>query len=207
MYTADASVIVSAPPQTTWNFVSDYQNFDRFMSNVDQIKMLDSSTSEWHMAGPLGIPVSWKAVTTEFNAPQRLAWKSIEGSLETSGFISIVPDGNGSRVSVHVEYNPPLGAIGEAVATAFKDPQAMLEHDLLQLENLISNGVNQKDSDKDTDLQTDEKLIGVPNLGVPGGTVAVTGVPGMVGGPGVVGVAIPGDEIERQREDLKEKTR
>ena len=140
MYTAEASVIVQANPSTTWAYVSNYQNFDKFMSNVTEVKLLDSHQSEWHMSGPLGIPVSWKAMTTENTAPSRLAWKSTEGSLENDGFISVAPEGNGSRVTVHVNYKPPLGAIGEFVATLFKDPQAMLEHDLTQLDALISKG-------------------------------------------------------------------
>jgi ligand-binding SRPBCC domain-containing protein len=142
MYTAEASVIVQANPNATWAYVSNYQNFDKFMSNVSQIKMLDANQSEWHMTGPLGIPVSWKAMTTELNAPSRLAWKSTEGSLETDGFIRVQAEGTGSKVTVHVNYNPPLGAVGEFFATLFKDPQAMLEHDLTQLDALISAGGN-----------------------------------------------------------------
>ncbi len=145
MYTAEASVNVSADPQTAWKYVSNYQNFDKIMSNVKEVKMLSSETSEWHMAGPLGIPVSWKAITTANDAPSRLAWQSTEGSLETNGFIAVEPQSGGSRVTVHVEYVPPLGAVGEAVASLFKDPQKMLEHDLSQLDSLIS-GTSSSDS-------------------------------------------------------------
>ncbi len=137
MYEAEASIDISANPQTAWAYVSNYQNFDKIMSNVKEVKMLDADTSEWHMSGPLGIPVSWKAVTTENTPLRRLAWRSTEGSLENQGFISLEPQGNGSRVTVHVEYTPPLGAVGEAVANLFKDPQKMLEHDLAQLDGLI----------------------------------------------------------------------
>jgi uncharacterized membrane protein len=138
IYKAEASVTVQATPSTAWAYISNYQNFDKFMSNINQVKMLDSQQSEWHMSGPLGIPVSWKAMTTENAAPNRLAWKSTEGALENDGFISVAPEGTGSRITVHVNYNPPLGAVGEFVATLFKDPQAMLEHDLTQLDALIS---------------------------------------------------------------------
>ncbi len=105
--------------------------------NVKEVKMLDSKTSEWEMSGPLGIPVKWKAVTSVEQAPSHLAWHSLEGSLETKGFIKVEPVSEGSRVTVHVEYTPPLGAIGEAVASLMKDPQKMLEHDLEQLGELI----------------------------------------------------------------------
>jgi uncharacterized membrane protein len=137
MYTAEASVIVNADQQTTWNYVSNYENFDRIMSNVTKVKMLDSKTSEWEMSGPLGIPVKWKAMTSTEQSPSHLAWHSLEGSLETKGFIKIEPVSEGSRVTVHVEYTPPLGAIGEAVASLMKDPQKMLEHDLERLGELI----------------------------------------------------------------------
>ncbi len=186
MYTAEASVIVQADPSTTWAYVSNYQNFDKFMSNVNEVKMLDSQQSEWHMSGPLGIPVSWKATTTEFAAPSRLAWKSTEGSLENDGFISVAPEGTGSRVTVHVNYNPPLGAIGEFVATLFKDPQAMLEHDLTQLDALISNG----DSGVMNETKTDSSggMNGYDRVAERGEKVApliVTPVPG-----GMTGYAV-----------------
>jgi uncharacterized membrane protein len=75
MYTAEASIIVQAKPDSTWAYVSNYQNFPKFMSNVTEIKLIDSQQSEWHMAGPLGIPVSWKAMTTAINAPSHLAYQ------------------------------------------------------------------------------------------------------------------------------------
>jgi uncharacterized membrane protein len=138
MYSAEASVMVSSDPQTTWDYVSNYQNFDKFMSNVREIKMIDERTSEWHLSGPLGIPVSWKAVTTAFDAPSKLAWQSLEGSLETNGYIFVESNGTGSKVTVNVRYNPPGGAIGEAFTKIFKDPQKMLETDLAKLGELIA---------------------------------------------------------------------
>ena len=138
MYLAEASVNVSSDSQTTWNYVSNYQNFDKFMSNVREIKMLDDKTSEWNLSGPLGIPVAWKAVTTMFDAPNKLSWQSLEGSLETNGYITVEPSGSGSKVTVNVRYNPPGGAIGEVFTKIFKDPQRMLENDLEKLGELIA---------------------------------------------------------------------
>ena len=184
MYTAEASVIVQADPSTTWAYVSNYQNFDKFMSNVKEVKMLDSYQSEWHMSGPLGIPVSWKAMTTENTAPSRLAWKSTEGSLENDGFISVAAEKTGSRVTVHVNYNPPLGAIGEFVATLFKDPQAMLEHDLTQLDALISKG----DGGSETKTGSSGGMNGYDRVAERGEKVApliVAPVPG-----GMIGYAV-----------------
>jgi ribosome-associated toxin RatA of RatAB toxin-antitoxin module len=203
MYTAEASVIVQAKPDATWAYVSNYQNFDKFMSNVVEIKMLDSNQSEWHMSGPLGIPVSWKATTTEMNAPNRLAWKSTEGSLENDGFINVQSEGTGSKVTVHVNYNPPLGAIGEFFATLFKDPQAMLEHDLAQLDALISSGGNLAAVPDTTNAnQSTGGMDGYARVAERGEKViAVGGVP-MPGGMAGYGVATIESSPELDPPDL-----
>lgn len=138
MYTAEASVKVDASQQEAWEYVSNYQNFDQFMSNVREVRMKDGNISEWHLSGPLGIPVSWEAVTKTFEPPSTLAWQSLEGSIKTHGFITVRPEDSGSRITVHIEYTPPGGAIGEAFASLFKDPQKMLEHDLEKLGTLLS---------------------------------------------------------------------
>ncbi len=161
MYTAEASVFVDANPETAWQYVSNYSNFDQFMPNVKEIKMLEGDTSEWHLSGPLGIPVSWQAITTTKQAPSHLAWHSVKGSVETKGFIKIEPassttgavgtgavglggtlgnmNATGSRITVHMEYTPPLGALGEAFAALFKDPQKMLEDGLQTLAERLSS--------------------------------------------------------------------
>lgn len=139
MYTAQASVIVSANSQRTWDFISNYQNFAHFMPNIKSIVMLEGKLSEWHLSGPLGIPVSWQATTTTSQAPTRLAWQSIEGVIDTNGYIELEPSGdNGTKITVFIEYQPPLGALGEAFALIFKDPQNMLEEGLAKLGGLLS---------------------------------------------------------------------
>jgi uncharacterized membrane protein len=176
MYTAEASVFVDADQQTAWEYVSNYQNFDQFMPNVKEVKTFGVDASEWHLSGPLGIPVSWKAVTTINQAPSHLAWHSTEGNIKTKGFIKLEPaspttgeivtsdrptigmaNTGGSRITVHMEYEPPLGALGEAFASLFKDPQHMLEAGLEKLASLLSSG-NPKALNKQESRQVDAEI-------------------------------------------------
>lgn len=138
MFVAEASVVAKCGIQKAWDFVSRYDNFDQFMSHVKEVKMLSGDTSEWHLAGPAGIPVSWQAITSVMEPPTHLAWHSVKGTLDTKGFFKLVPEGDGTKITVHVEYDPPAGAIGEAFAGLFKDPQKMLEQDLNKLGDLLS---------------------------------------------------------------------
>jgi uncharacterized membrane protein len=138
MFTAEASVTVQADQQRVWEYVSNYMNFDKFMSHVKEIRMLSGDTSEWHLSGPLGIPVSWQAITSVKEPPRHLAWHSVKGSIDTKGFIKLEGEGAGTKITVHVEYTPPGGAAGEAFANIFKDPQKMLEEDLKKLGEILS---------------------------------------------------------------------
>lgn len=155
MYTAEASVNVNAAPQAAWDYVSNYQNFDQFMPNIKKVELLSGDTSEWHVSGPLGIPVSWQAITTTKEAPKHLAWHSTKGMIDTKGFIKIEPTASGSKITVHMEYQPPLGAIGETFASLFKDPQIMLEEGVEKLGELLQGGsvaVKDKEETRDADL-------------------------------------------------------
>ncbi len=146
MYTAEASVEVKADQNKVWEFVSNYQNFSQFMPNIERIELLEGDISQWHLSGPLGIPVSWQAMTSIKQAPNHLAWHSLKGTIETKGFIKLEPSPAGSKITVHMEYIPPLGLIGEAFAKIFKDPQKMLEDGVAKLAGLFNgNDVVVKD--------------------------------------------------------------
>ncbi|HEX2864647.1 MAG TPA: SRPBCC family protein [Deinococcales bacterium] len=138
MFVAEASTVVNCGIQKAWDYVSRYDNFDQFMSHVKEVKMLSGDTSEWHLAGPAGIPVTWQAITSVMEPPTHLAWHSVKGTLDTKGFIKLAQEGEGTKITVHVEYDPPAGAMGEAFAGLFKDPQTMLEQDLSKLGDILS---------------------------------------------------------------------
>ncbi len=165
MYTAEASVNVNAAPQAAWDYVSNYQNFDQFMPNIKKVELLSGDTSEWHVSGPLGIPVSWQAITTTKEAPKHLAWHSTKGMIDTKGFIKIEPNGAGSKITVHMEYEPPLGALGETFASLFKDPQVMLEEGVGKLGELLQGGsVVVKDKEQTRDADLNNQMAGSSNL-------------------------------------------
>ena len=125
------------------------------MPHIERIELLEGDTSEWHLSGPLGIPVSWQAITSIKTSPSHLAWHSVKGSIDTKGFIKIEPDALDSKITVHMEYMPPLGAIGEAFALLFKNPQKMLEDGVKKLAGLFNGAdVFVKGKDETRALET-----------------------------------------------------
>ena len=136
MYKTDAKVTIDADVGTVWSYISDSQNFPRFLSHIAQIEMLGEQTSRWTLRGPTGFPVIWKVVS-RISPAREIAWQSIEGAIKTIGSITTDPVDQGTCVTIHLEYTPPGGSIGQAFARLFKNPQQSLEQDLLRLKQII----------------------------------------------------------------------
>ncbi|HET7599473.1 MAG TPA: SRPBCC family protein [Gemmatimonadales bacterium] len=137
------TIDVQAPIEEVWALWSRFEEFPRFMSYLDEVRVLDDRRSHWVAKGPMGAPVEWDAVITRWERPHLMAWKSIEGSsVENAGMVRFAeaPAG-GTRIDVRISYNPPAGAAGHGVAALFgADLKQRLDDDLLRLKSLLETG-------------------------------------------------------------------
>ena len=70
---------------------------------------------------------------TEDRPNEMIAWRSVEGSdVNHSGVVRFEPaPGNRAMVTVQMQYTPPVGTLGSAVATWFgEDPPQSIKTDL-----------------------------------------------------------------------------
>jgi uncharacterized membrane protein len=136
------SIHVNAPCEQVFDLWSRYETFPRFMSNIKEVRDLGNGRSHWVVSGPAGATVEWDAITTESRRPDMLSWQSEpNASVQTSGSVRFRPDGDGTRVSVHLRYSPPGGAVGHALAAMFaKDPKQQMDEDLLRMKSFIESG-------------------------------------------------------------------
>lgn len=126
------NIIVKGETPAIYKLWANFENFPHFMSNIKSITMTGDRTSHWVMEGPMNTTLEWDAETTRLEENKRIAWRSQEGSqLMTSGQVTFtsLPD-NQTEITVTLQYVPPMGALGDAVAKMFADPQARLEEDL-----------------------------------------------------------------------------
>jgi uncharacterized membrane protein len=57
------------------------------------------------------------------------------------------PSGSGTRVTVHMEYSPPAGALGHALASLFNgNPKRQMDEDLMRMKEFIETGVPPHDA-------------------------------------------------------------
>ncbi|MCP3164258.1 SRPBCC family protein [Myxococcus qinghaiensis] len=141
--TLHKDITVNAPVEEVFAFWDAMQNFPRFMTHVDEIRVDTEGRSHWKVKGPAGLHFEWQAIVTQRVPGKLLAWKSVQGtSVENAGVIHFEPTPKGgTRVDIRLSYNPPAGAIGHAFARMLGvDPKRQMDDDLLRLKSLLERG-------------------------------------------------------------------
>jgi uncharacterized membrane protein len=137
------TVTVQAPARDVFEYFTAFENFPRFMRHVRDVKRLDGGRWHWKVEGPGGLAFEWDSVVTRRQADEYVAWKSTEAaSIHNRGEARFEPLADGStRLTIRLVYQPPLGAIGHAIAKVFgTDPKRELDDDLLRFKSLLERG-------------------------------------------------------------------
>lgn len=162
------SIQINAPVEEVYNLWSNFENFSRFMSNVESVRMIDGERSHWVVKGPAGSKVEFDAITTE-NIPNELvAWETApESSVKHHGQVRFRRSGEGTQVNVTMAYTPPAGVAGHAVASLFgKDPKSEMDADLARMKSLLEEGKTTAGSRKVTREEVTGGPVGVPVTGM-----------------------------------------
>ena len=141
---AEKSVTINRPAEDLYRFWRDFANLPRFMMHLDSVSTSGERRSHWVATGPAGAKVKWDAEITEDRPNELIAWRSLEGAdVDNSGTVRFEPatSGRGTVVRVALDYNPPAGALGAAVAKLFGEaPQQQIEGDLRRFKNIMEAG-------------------------------------------------------------------
>jgi uncharacterized membrane protein len=140
----DKAVTIGCPRAEVYGFFRNLANLPRFMRNVESVRELPDGRSHWVAKGPAGRSVEWDAVVHNEIKNERLAWRSLPGSqIDSAGTVIFLdaPGGRGTEVHVELQYNPPAGRLGAAVAALWgKDPARQVEEDLHRLQQILEAG-------------------------------------------------------------------
>ncbi len=122
---------------------SNFENLPKIMSHLESVTVIDNKRSHWKAKAPLGTSVEWDAEIVDEQKNHFIAWRSIEGAdVDNSGSVRFDRAGGGeTRITVIINYTPPAGAIGAAVASLFgENPEQQLEEDLKQFKQAMESG-------------------------------------------------------------------
>ncbi len=125
------TIIVKQDLSQVYHLWSNFENFPAFMKHIKAVHKVSPEVSHWVMDGPLGKDLEWNAQITDQQENKRIAWKSLEGDLKTSGAVTFSPlNNNETQITVMLHYVPPAGRLGQAAAHIFDNPDKKLEEDL-----------------------------------------------------------------------------
>jgi uncharacterized membrane protein len=139
---------VNAPVDQVFDLFARYENFPAIMRNVRSVHMGPDGRSHWRVAGPAGVSVAWDAVTTAFERNRVIAWRTVRNAaIHHAGIVRFEPEDGGTRLEIHMSYNPPAGALGHVAAKIFgADPKSELDEDLLRLKSYMETGKLPRDA-------------------------------------------------------------
>ena len=114
------------------------------MRHLESVRTIDDNRSHWVAKAPLGQTVEWDAGTDEERENELIAWRSLPGAdVVNVGSVqfSRASGGRGTQVTVKLEYSPPGGAAGAAVAKLFgEEPSQQVDDDLRRFKALMETG-------------------------------------------------------------------
>ena len=134
MSTVTESIDVNVPVRTAYNQWTQFEEFPRFMENVELVEQLDDKRLRW-VANVAGMKKEWDAKITEQIPDQKVAWKATSGDGNAGVVTFHRLDDNKTRVTVQMDIQPE--GVVEKVGDAIGVPEREVKEDLERFKAFI----------------------------------------------------------------------
>ena len=141
----EKEITVAAPLTTVYQVWHNFENFPRFMNNIEEVRVVGGNRSHWRAKGPLGRDAEWDAEITLDEPERTIGWRSIPGNsnVDTAGRVNFDRIDGATRLRVMIQYEPKGGVAGEVVAKIFANPERQIEGDLKRFKEAVERGPEQ----------------------------------------------------------------
>lgn len=137
------SVTIARPRAELFAYWRDFENLPSFMRHLERVHVLGRDRSHWVARGPMGQRVRWDAVIHREVPNELIAWRSVEpADVPNAGTVLFRDAGDGrTEVTVELDYEPPAGRVGFAVARLLgEEPDIQVRDDLDQFKAMMEGG-------------------------------------------------------------------
>jgi uncharacterized membrane protein len=134
------SIVVKGEIKDLYEAWLDFGNHPNFIENITSVTKKSPDINTWVMEGPLDTRFEWTTRTTRGEPNKRIAWKTIEGDLKTSGQVTFtdLPQGQ-AEITVTTQTIPPNDLIEKVAISLFEDEDGQLEKDLRNFKAFVEN--------------------------------------------------------------------
>ncbi|CAN5826819.1 SRPBCC family protein [soil metagenome] len=140
----EESVTINRPIEELYRFWRNLENLPQFMRHLQSVERITDTLSRWRAKGPAGAILEWNAEIINEVPNKVIGWRSIEGSdVVSAGSVNFddAGPGRGTRVRVHLQYSPPGGKAGAALARLVgRDAGTEIREDLRRFKQLLESG-------------------------------------------------------------------
>ncbi len=138
------AVSITKSPAELYEFWRNFENLPCFMDHLESVTVQGDKRSHWVAKAPAGMTVAWDANITDEHPKELISWHSApDADIENWGTVRFVaePEDRGTVVHVELEYRPPAGKLGAAVARLFgEEPNQQVQEDLRRFKRLMETG-------------------------------------------------------------------
>jgi len=129
------AVTVLKPADELYRFWRDLPNLMQVIKHPVTITETSPNESHWSVIAPAGRRAEWDALIINDDPGRLIAWRSREGGdVANAGSVRFetAPGDEGTEVTVALEYDPPGGKLGAAVAKLTRDSAGSQVYDALR---------------------------------------------------------------------------
>jgi len=142
--TLEATVTVNKPAADVYRFWRRFENHPRFMAHLESVVSTGDKRSHWVVKAPMQRRIEWDSEITEERENALLSWRSLPGAdVDNTGTVRFreLPHGRGTEVRLRLDYSPPGGLAGMALARLFKTlTERQLKEDLRRFKQILEAG-------------------------------------------------------------------
>jgi uncharacterized membrane protein len=139
----EEAVTIDRTPEELFAYWRNFEQLPRFMNYLVSVKELDHRRSHWVAKAPGGRTVEWDAEIINEIPGELIGWRTLDGAdVISAGSVRFkAAPHRGTEVRVRLQYEPPAGKIGSAIAWLFgHEPSQTIQEDLRRLKHLMEAG-------------------------------------------------------------------
>ena len=137
-----SAVTINRPVEELYRHWRNLESLPGLVKHLQSVEVEDVRYSTWKLRLPGGLSLHWHAEITVDRENEMIGWRSLEHSdIDMAGYIRFEPTGRGAVVRVALQYNPPAGKLGAALAALVGErPGMLMEETLRRFKQLMETG-------------------------------------------------------------------
>jgi uncharacterized membrane protein len=140
----EESQIIQKPRDELYAYFRELANLPKIMRHLRSVTESSDKRSHWVAEGPMGLTVEWDAEIITETPGELIGWRSVgDSDIDAAGSVHFetLPHDRGTKISVILKYDPPMGKLGHGVAwLAGRSPSGEIREDLKRLKALMETG-------------------------------------------------------------------